>query len=562
MASEGPSKADINAIFKRLRSVATNKRCFDCRAANPTWASVTYGVFLCLDCSAVHRSLGVHVTFIRSTQLDTNWTWLQLRAMQVGGNANAVGFFRQHGCTSNDAQQKYNSRAAQMYREKLHTMAMKAVKLHGTKVHIEGAATTPSPVTKEVDFFSEHSNLNTAANQEPAAEEQEAAWPAEPVAISNGSNGNVAKQSRQPADEAEENGHGPNVDLSVSPSQALNEAQSRKPIIATRKAPKKSGLGVKKGGFGGAQKVKQNFADIESQAVQRDKERDAMTTVLKQQEGKSKEDEEKRLTNLKLAYKDLSVDEKRRDDSMKKMDPKKKQQLERLGMGFSGSRGVTHSALSTMEVIEQDSPDHYNKNNADRFSSRGNRDDFDDDFEMIGGPPKYNDSPFSLKNEDRYSSKWGSSSNSASKGWDDSDFGEKKSSSSSLLDELTPAKSSEEERGRSRKTYEAPAVASSDGDAQKKFGGAKAISSDMYFGNNDPDFEMKQNLSKYQGSASLSSAQLFGTGEDAQSSASSYSRGPDLQDIRDGVKQSVTTVAGKISTLANGVFSSIQDHYG
>lgn len=41
--------------------------------------------------------------------------------------------------------------------------------------------------------------------------------------------------------------------------------------------------------------------------------------------------------SLKLAYKDLSMEDQRRDEVAKKMDPKKAEQLERLGMAYGGS---------------------------------------------------------------------------------------------------------------------------------------------------------------------------------------------------------------------------------
>ncbi|KAF9549246.1 ADP-ribosylation factor GTPase activating protein, ER-Golgi transport [Mortierella hygrophila] len=157
-----PTKQDIQDVFKKLSLHRANKNCFDCHASidNNCWTSIPFGIFLCTDCGALHRSFGTHVSFVRSTVLD-KWTWEQLRAMTVGGNAAAKEYFNKYpGSDSKDAKTKYSSKIGLAYKEKLAQKVKDDLIAHPGRQGLENEETSKStlstPVSANVtedDFF-------------------------------------------------------------------------------------------------------------------------------------------------------------------------------------------------------------------------------------------------------------------------------------------------------------------------------------------------------------------------------------------------------------------------
>ncbi|XP_034074091.1 arf-GAP with coiled-coil, ANK repeat and PH domain-containing protein 3-like isoform X1 [Gymnodraco acuticeps] len=74
------------SILQRIQLLPGNEQCCDCGQADPRWASINLGILLCIECSGIHRSLGVHCSKVRSLTLDS-WEPELLKLMCELGNS-------------------------------------------------------------------------------------------------------------------------------------------------------------------------------------------------------------------------------------------------------------------------------------------------------------------------------------------------------------------------------------------------------------------------------------------------------------------------------------------
>lgn len=86
-----------HTTLNMLRQKPCNAECFDCTAKKPGWAVLPHGIFVCIDCAQMHRSLGRHISQTKAINTGTYlWFPAELAVMETVGNGVAAVAFS--GC--------------------------------------------------------------------------------------------------------------------------------------------------------------------------------------------------------------------------------------------------------------------------------------------------------------------------------------------------------------------------------------------------------------------------------------------------------------------------------
>lgn len=96
--------------LQRLRSLKCNSTCADCGRRDNSWASISHGVFICVVCSDVHRSVGTHISKVKGCTGTYLWGPDELEKMQTTGNLmgeNIYGPEKVDPCASKEQKQRY-----------------------------------------------------------------------------------------------------------------------------------------------------------------------------------------------------------------------------------------------------------------------------------------------------------------------------------------------------------------------------------------------------------------------------------------------------------------------
>ncbi|CAH9057183.1 unnamed protein product [Cuscuta epithymum] len=78
----------VESVSRILREISGNDKCAECGASEPDWASLNLCILMCIECSGIHRNLGVHISKVRSISLDVRvWEPTLMDLFQTLGNS-------------------------------------------------------------------------------------------------------------------------------------------------------------------------------------------------------------------------------------------------------------------------------------------------------------------------------------------------------------------------------------------------------------------------------------------------------------------------------------------
>lgn len=155
-----------------------NKRCADCRKKDPRWVSWNLGLFMCIRCSGVHRSLGTHISKVKSVDLDS-WTPEQIANVVRWGNATANKYWEANlsvepteATIGQWIRAKYDRKQFAMSGPMPEPETLAAGGGVGTTSRASTQqATQPAPAQSSPDMFSHISNQNNKPQSQPMGAE-------------------------------------------------------------------------------------------------------------------------------------------------------------------------------------------------------------------------------------------------------------------------------------------------------------------------------------------------------------------------------------------------------